>query len=98
MPADQQASRKATLWSRVNPVGFRFAAAYLALVVAIFAFTVATTKPSNVGLDWIPFITLSMPWYWFYPQLFNPGFIVNAGLMYLLGTMLHMVWLRIREW
>ena len=33
------------------------------IVVVVFALTASTTKPSSVGLDWIPFMLLSMPWY-----------------------------------
>ena len=86
---------KGTLKDRVNPGGFCFAATYVLIVVVVFALTASTTKPSNVGLDWIPFVSLSMPWYAVDVRLLVPGLIVNAGLMYLLGTLLHALWHRI---
>ena len=79
---------KGTLKDRVNPGGFCVAATYVLIVVVIFTFTASTTKPSNVGYDWIPFILLSMPWYAINQRLLLPGLIANAGLMYSLGTLL----------
>jgi|GEM_PF-3193050 len=76
---------KATLRDRINPGGFCVAATYVLIVVVVFAFTASTTKPGNVGYDWIPFILLSMPWYGLSPRLLLPGLIANAGLMYLLA-------------
>jgi hypothetical protein len=85
---------KATLRNRVNPGGFCVSATYILIAVAVFALTAFTTKPSNVGLDWIPFMLLSMPWYGLNPWLLLPGLILNACLMYLLGTLLHAFWRR----
>ena len=72
----------------------RFAAA-TALIFVVFALTAYTTKPNNVGYDWIPFILLAMPWYRLNTQLLLPGLIANASLMYLLGTLLHTFWSRV---
>jgi hypothetical protein len=83
---------KGTLKDRVNPGGFCVAATYVLIVVVVFALTASTTKPSNVGLDWIPFMLLSMPWYALDIRLLVPGLVLNAGLMYLLGTLLHALW------
>ena len=85
---------KGMLNDRVNPGGFYIAATYLLIVVVVFALTAFTTKPSNVGLDWIPLMLLSMPWYALDVRLLVPGFIVNAGLLYLLGTVFHTLWRR----
>ena len=87
---------KGMLNDHVNPGGFYLAAIYVLTVVVVFALTASTTKPSNVGLDWIPFVLLSMPWYALDVRLLLPGLIVNTGLMYLLGTLLHALWRRIR--
>jgi hypothetical protein len=86
---------KSILNDSVNPGGFYLAATYVLIVVVVFALTASTTKPSNVGLDWIPFVLLSMPWYALDVRLLAPGLIVNTGLMYLLGTLLHALWRRI---
>ena len=86
---------KGTLKDRVNPGGFCVAATYVLIVVVVFALTASTTKPSNVGLDWIPFMLLSMPWYALDIRLLVPGLVLNAGLMYLLGTLFHSLWHRI---
>ena len=86
---------KGILKDRVNPGGFCVATTYVLIVVVVFVLTASTTKPSNVGLDWIPFVLLSMPWYALDGRLLVPGLIVNAGLMYLLGTLFHSLWHRI---
>ena len=86
---------KDILNDHVNPGGFYLAATYVLIVVVVFALTASITKPSNVGLDWIPFVLLSMPWYALDVRLLVPGLIVNTGLMYLLGTLLHALWRRI---
>src|SRR5215475_4601213 len=80
---------KAKLRSHVDPCGFRLAAIYVLAVVFVFALTALTTKPDNVGLDWIPFVMLASPWYFLNPRLVLPGLILNVGLMYLLGALLH---------
>ena len=85
---------KATLGNRVNPGGFCVAAAYVLAVVIVFTLTALTTKPDNVGLDWIPFVLLAAPWYVLDTRLLLPGLILNVGLMYLLGTLLHTRWRR----
>jgi len=87
---------KGMLNDHVNPGGFYLAAIYVLTVVVVFALTASTTKPSNVGLDWIPFVLLSMPWYALDVRLLVPGLIVNTGLMYLLGALVHALWRRIR--
>lgn len=86
---------KATLRDRINPGGFCVAATYVLIVVVVFAFTASTTKPGNVGYDWIPFILLSMPWYGLSPRLLLPGLIANAVLMYLLGMLFQTFWCRV---
>jgi hypothetical protein len=86
---------KAILRNRVNPGGFCVAATYVIVVVFVFVFTAYTTKPENVGYDWIPLILLAMPWYRLHTQLLLPGLIANIGLMYLFGTLLHTLWCRI---
>jgi len=86
---------KGILNDRLNPAGFCLAATYALIVVVVFALTASTTKPSNVGLDWIPFMLFSMPWYALDVRLLVPGLIVNVGLMYLVGTLLHALWRRI---
>ena len=68
--------------------GIYAAAFYVVIVVAVFALIAANTKPDNVGLDWIPFVMLAMPWYRLNPQLLIPGLIANAVILFLLGTLL----------
>jgi hypothetical protein len=74
---------------RVNPGGFRAAATYVLIVVAVFTVTVFTTTPSNVGLDWIPFILLSAPWCAIDQRLLLPGLLANTCLVYLFGVLFH---------
>ncbi len=47
-----------------------------------------TTKPDNVGLDWIPFVMLAMPWSGMQPGFAIPGVLLNGVLLYVLGTVL----------
>jgi hypothetical protein len=86
---------KATLRNHVNPGGFCVAATYILIVVVVFAISAYTTKPSNVGYDWIPFILLAMPWYWLHTQLLLPGLIANSVFVYLLGTLFYTLWCRV---
>jgi hypothetical protein len=83
---------KTTLRDCVNPGGLCVSATYILVVVFVFALTGLTTKPSNVGLDWIPFFVLAMPWSFLSQRLLLPGLILNAGLMYLLGALFHTLW------
>lgn len=57
---------------RKDRTGIHFAAAYIFLVTVVYMFTACTTKPDNVGYDWIPFIMLAMPWYSFNASLLYP--------------------------
>jgi hypothetical protein len=86
---------KGALKNRITLGGFCVAAAYALIVGMVFALTALTTKPSNVAYDWIPFILLSMPWYAINPNLLLAGLIVNAALMYLLGTALQALYCRV---
>ena len=86
---------KATLRDHVNPAGFCVAATYVLLVALVFGLTAATTKPSNVGYDWIPFFLLAMPWSGMNARLLLPGLTVNVILLYLLGTLLQVLWYRV---
>jgi hypothetical protein len=92
--SEQKMDLKAKQRSHVDPGGFRLAAIYVLAVVFVFALTALTTKPDNVGLDWIPFVLLAVPWYLLDTRLLLPGLILNVGLMYLLGTLLHTRWRR----
>jgi hypothetical protein len=86
---------KPTLMRHINPGGLWLGAIYLIAVIVAYAIIAYTTKPGNVGYDWIPFVLLAMPWYRLYPPLLLPGLLINTGLMYLLGTLLHMFWGRL---
>ncbi len=77
--------------------GLCVATTYMLVVILVFVVTAVNTKPSNVGLDWIPFMLFSMPWYFINPQLLLPGLAVNAAIMYLLGTVLEAFWRRVRQ-
>jgi hypothetical protein len=84
-----------TLKDRPNRLGIHVAAAYAALVVAVFAITASASipalggKPSGLGYEWIPSIYVAVPWSWTDERLafLILGFIVNAGVLYLLGTL-----------
>ena len=65
---------------------------YCAIALLIFVLTEVTTRPENVGYDWIPFVLLAIPWYWINPRLLVVGLILNAGCFYLLGVMIRKGW------
>jgi hypothetical protein len=76
----------------LNPGGFCVAVTYLVIVVVVFSATALTTKPSNVGYDWIPFILLDAPWYWMSPKMLLPGLVANTIFMYVFGSGLYRVY------
>jgi len=87
---------KRRLRKAIDPGGFCVAATYVVVGVAVFVFTSATTKQSNVELDWLAFALLGATWSgWGTGML--PAFGINTGLMYLLGTVLYAVWQRITK-
>lgn len=101
------------LWDRVNRTGFGLAAGYVVLVVAVFALTAATTSPSNVGLDWIPFYLLTMPWSLLFGRIENPdvpwtlsaawiallaGIVVNTAAIYIIGGLMQPMWVQFTTW
>ena len=73
-------------------LGSCLAVAYLLLVIAVYVLIASVTKPDNVGLDWIPFVMLAMPWYALAPQLLIIGFIANAAILYGLGALIEILW------
>jgi len=79
---------KAELKARPNRLGIYVAAGYVLIVAGVYAVTAYGGKPSGLGYEWIPFIELAMPWAWIDERLPSLifGFIVNAGILYLLGT------------
>lgn len=85
-------SAGSTTSSRRSRLGSWIAGIYAALVVAVFALTAATTKPDNVGLDWIPFVMLAMPWYRLDIHLLFPGFIANVIILYFVGAVIERLW------
>ncbi len=61
---------------------------YIAVVILIFSITAVTTRPDNVGLDWIPFILLAMPWFRLgqAQEFLIPGLVLNATISFGLGV------------
>ena len=81
--------------SRFSWLGISLAAVYVLIVVAVYVLTAAS--PPDDGLEWLPFVYLSMPWYAVGSWLLFPGFILNAGLLFLLGTLIQKLWRRMRK-
>lgn len=79
-------------------------AIYIVIVVAAYAFA-SIGKPDEFGYIWVPFFMLAMPWYVFTEQVFVPnsiqgalpGFILNAGLLYLLAMLIDYGWRRLTK-
>jgi hypothetical protein len=76
-------------------LGIWFAAIYIVIVAGVYVMT-STSKPDEFGYIWIPFLMLAMPWYSFIARFFTPnwlmpaipGFVLNAGILFLAGTLL----------
>jgi hypothetical protein len=77
---------------QLDRVGVYCAGSYCAITLLVFVFTAVTTRPENVGYDWIPFVSLAMPWYRISPRLLLVGLVLNAGCFYLLGVIVHQAW------
>jgi hypothetical protein len=85
----------ATVKSQLDRVGMCLAGVYCASALLIFALIEVTTRPENVGYDWIPFVALALPWYWINPRLLVVGLLLNAICFYLLGVLIHKIWSRV---
>jgi hypothetical protein len=78
-----------TVPKRKHPkLGIWLSAIYLVIVLAVYIVSAITTTPDKVGYDWIPFWSLALPWSAKSAQLLLPGFLINALLLCLLGTVL----------
>ncbi len=101
------------LWDRVSAPGFALAAGYAVLVIAVFALTAATTSPSNVGLDWIPFYLITMPWSLLFERIEKPdvtwtlvvagiawlaGIVINTAAIYMIGSLMQPMWVQFMNW
>jgi hypothetical protein len=80
--------RPDSLRGRPSRFGLWLAGIYLLLAAGLFLQTALTTKPGNVGLDWIPFVVLSMPWSRMDPRFAIPGVLLNGAMLWALGTAL----------
>jgi hypothetical protein len=78
---------KCELKNRPNRLGIYAAATYLFIVALVYVLTAYTGKTDDTGLEWIPFVMLAMPWPKIDARLLLPGMIINAVILYLLGTL-----------
>jgi polyferredoxin len=80
---------KAASNARPSRLGIIVAALYVFLVLVVYAIT-ASSKPSGLGYEWIPFIFLAMPWTLMGERLpiLIFGFLVNTGILYLFGALI----------
>jgi hypothetical protein len=74
-------------------VGSWLAGIYVVIVLVVYWITALTTKPGNVGLDWIPFVMLAMPWAAMgqAQDFLIPGLIANALLLFAVGALIGVV-------
>lgn len=83
-PASLPAHRRARL-------GLWLGGMYLLPATAVFVLTVLTTTPDKVGLDWIPFMIIAMPWSGLNQTFAIPGVLLNAVILWALGTSLQVL-------
>ena len=77
---------------RPNRLGIYVAATYLFIVALVYVLTAYTGKKDDTGLAWIPFFMLAMPWPRIDARLLLPGLIINAGILFLIGTLVEKFW------
>jgi hypothetical protein len=75
------------LKNRQDRLGVYAAAIYLFIALLVYVLTAYTGETDETGLSWIPFFMLAMPWPRIDGRLLLPGLIVNAGILYLVGTL-----------
>ncbi len=68
--------------SRPLHFGFWLGGIYIFLATALFLLTALTTKPGNVGLDWVPFMILTAPWSGMDAHLALPGVLLNGVILW----------------
>ena len=88
-----EATLTTVLGVRLNPVGLILAIAYSILVSALIVIIEFSTPQDPTGLGWTPVLLLSFPW--FLIGLFIPGLILNVGVAYTIGMLLHRLWRRL---
>ena len=83
--------------SRLPRLGLWLGGFYVFLAAALFILTALTTKPGNVGLDWIPFVLLAMPLSLIDERFAIPGVLLNGVTLWCLGTVLQLFFRRVRR-
>jgi hypothetical protein len=83
---------KASLKGRSNRLGIYAAAVYLFIVAVVYILTAYTGTTDDSGLQWIPFFMLGLPWSRISAQFLFPGLIINAGILFLIGTLVEKYW------
>jgi hypothetical protein len=81
-----EAKLNAQLKGRPNRLGIYLAALYLLLVAIAFAFGALNNNPDNLGYN-VPVFVLCVPWSLIRAHIFLPGWLLNATIIYLLGTL-----------
>ena len=74
--------------SRPLRFGLWLGGMYVFLATALFILTALTTKPGNVGLDWIPFMILTAPWSGMDTRLAIAGVLLNGVILWGFGNLL----------
>ena len=74
--------------SRLPRLGLWLGGFYVFLAAALFILTALTTKPGNVGLDWIPFMILTAPWSGMDTRLAIAGVLLNGVILWGFGNLL----------
>ncbi len=79
--------------SRALRDGSVLAGIYAVIVLVVFGITALTTRPDNVGLDWIPFFMLAMPWATMgkAQEFLIPRLIANALILFTIGAVIGFV-------
>jgi hypothetical protein len=75
-------------------LGVILAAVYFLLAAVVFA--LIASQPPDDGLEWLPMVWLSMPWFKLGQSFLIPGILINTVLLYLFGVAIQLAYRELR--
>jgi hypothetical protein len=75
-------------------LGIILAAVYFLLAAVVFA--LIASQPPDDGLEWLPTVWLSMPWFKLGDRFLIPGILINTVLLYFFGVAIQLAYREFR--